>query len=522
MAEYKVLITTSGIGSRLGRFTDYSNKCLTRLDNTATITKIIEHYEEDVDFVITLGHFGDQVEQYLKIAHPKRNFQFVNVLDYTGPKSSQVKSILAAENLLQCPFIYHACDTVCEEKINFDSGNWIGTHRLDGSTDQYRTVSVEKTDQFVSFNKKGDMGFSEVYIGIAAINNFKLYFDIANNLVNEDPENESISDCDVINLMRENFKIRNFKVWHDIGNVSSLQRARNSYKEDFEVLDKPKENIYFHEKSVIKFFYDKDLNAKRVKRSEILKGIVPEIIQSSENFFKYSFANGNVLSSVVTPSLMKDFLNWLDKNLWIKNKSNVNIKKMCHEFYFEKTLSRIETYKENFNNEKEYSKINNLEIPDIHQIVKSIDKDWLTKGIASRIHGDLILDNALYDGKKFTLIDWRQDFANCLEFGDLYYDLAKLNHNLVFNHELVNKKMYTIDYCNENENLVCDILCSKNLLDCKNVLRQFIIDNNLDNKKVEVLTALIWVNMSPLHEYPVNNFLFNFGKYNLYRTLSGK
>ena len=35
--------------------------------------------------------------------------------------------------------------------------------------------------------------------------------------------------------------------------------------------------------------------------------------------------------------------------------------------------------------------------------------------------------NLLYMKKnKFTLIDWRQDFAGETEFGDLNYDLAKL------------------------------------------------------------------------------------------------
>ena len=82
MEEYKVLITTSGIGSRLGSFTDYSNKCLTRLGNAATITKIIELYSSKVEFVITLGHFGDHVKQYLKIAHPEIKFQFVDVISF--------------------------------------------------------------------------------------------------------------------------------------------------------------------------------------------------------------------------------------------------------------------------------------------------------------------------------------------------------------------------------------------------------------------------------------------------------
>ena len=42
---------------------------------------------------------------------------------------------------------------------------------------------------------------------------------------------------------------------------------------------------------------------------------------------------------------------------------------------------------------------------------------------------------------------------------------------------------------------------------------------NADLNKVKLLTSIIWLNMAPLHEYPFNNFLFTFGKYNLYKNL---
>ena len=95
----------------------------------------------------------------------------------------------------------------------------------------------------------------------------------------------------------------------------------------------------------------------------------------------------------------------------------------------------------------------------------------------------------------------------------MYYDLAKLNHNLFVNHEIVNKGLYS------NSPNDCYIMCNSKLMECRSLLRQFVIDNDYDYKKVEVLTCLIWLNMAPLHEYPFSKFLFNFGKYNLHRAL---
>jgi len=68
MADYKVLITTSGLGSRLGNLTNYTNKSLIRVADKPAISYIIESYPKDVEFVITLGHYGSHVKQFLQLA----------------------------------------------------------------------------------------------------------------------------------------------------------------------------------------------------------------------------------------------------------------------------------------------------------------------------------------------------------------------------------------------------------------------------------------------------------------------
>ena len=81
------------------------------------------------------------------------------------------------------------------------------------------------------------------------------------------------------------------------------------------------------------------------------------------------------------------------------------------------------------------------------------------------------------------------------------------------NHDIVDKKLYN------SSPKDCYILCNSTLLRCKDLLHIFIVKSGYDLKKVEVLSSIIWINMAPLHEYPFNRFLFNFGKYNLYKAL---
>ena len=88
MDEYKVLITTSGLGSRLGELTDYTNKCLVRVTDKPAISHIVESYPTNTSFVITLGHFGSHVKQFLQLAYPERNFTFIEIDKYKGEGSS--------------------------------------------------------------------------------------------------------------------------------------------------------------------------------------------------------------------------------------------------------------------------------------------------------------------------------------------------------------------------------------------------------------------------------------------------
>lgn len=157
--------------------------------------------------------------------------------------------------------------------------------------------------------------------------------------------------------------------------------------------------------------------------------------------------------------------------------------------------------------------INGKYLEPIDTMMDKIDKEWLCNGEPVSFHGDFILDNILKTEDGFCLLDWRQDFAGNLNIGDIYYDLSKLNHNLTVNHEILNKKLYSETPDN------CHILCNSNLLSCKQILKDFVQENGYDYRKVETLTCLIWLNMAPLHEYPLNKFLFNFGKLNLARVL---
>ena len=165
MEEYKVLITTSGIGRRLGKLTDFTNKALIRVGDKPAISHIIEYYPKDTKFVITLGHFGNHIKDFLSLAYPNRKFEFVKIDRYKGLGSSLLYSISKTKSLLQCPFIFHASDTILTPKDSLPNltNNW-GAGAFKEETSQYRTLLITN-NKISKINDKGELNFDYSYIG---------------------------------------------------------------------------------------------------------------------------------------------------------------------------------------------------------------------------------------------------------------------------------------------------------------------------------------------------------------------
>lgn len=119
-----VLLTTSGVGSRLGELTKHTNKCLVRVDDKPAISHVIESYPEETEFIITLGHFGSHVKQFLLLAYPNLNFTFVEIDKFEGEGSSLGYSIFKCKDYIKSKFIYHACDTIVKD-LSFNKNNFI-------------------------------------------------------------------------------------------------------------------------------------------------------------------------------------------------------------------------------------------------------------------------------------------------------------------------------------------------------------------------------------------------------------
>ena len=126
----------------------------------------------------------------------------------------------------------------------------------------------------------------------------------------------------------------------------------------------------------------------------------------------------------------------------------------------------------------------------------------------SPIHGDLQYDNVLVDyNKNFLLIDWRHEFGNNIEYGDLYYDLAKLLGGILLNYKKIKQGKFEASLSKDGRDIFYKYDEDKYVKEHQAVIYDFHFRNNLNINNTKKLLSLIYINMAPLHEPPFDILL---------------
>ena len=107
-----------GKGERFKSLTETINKALIPINNEAIISKLLK-FPSEYKFVITLGYKGKMIENYLKIAFPLHDFEFVYVDDFESANSGPGYSVLACKEFLQRPFYLVTVDCLISSSSKF-------------------------------------------------------------------------------------------------------------------------------------------------------------------------------------------------------------------------------------------------------------------------------------------------------------------------------------------------------------------------------------------------------------------
>jgi NDP-sugar pyrophosphorylase family protein len=518
----RVIITTSGTGERLKYFTKFTNKSLIKVGDKYAICYIIESYSYDTEFIITLGYYGTYVKQFLQIAYPNHTFFFVEIDKFQGEGSSLAYSLLCAKEYLQQPFTFHCCDTIIidQKQLNFKDNVVYVYKTNDTSINQsYTGIKINDNCDLINFTNKGD-NHDFLYIGIAFIKNYAEFWDILHNIYISSPNNPQLNDVSAYNIlinMSIQFKYHTVEKWYDTGNLNSYSHILQQFPKQYTILEKNNESICFFPDKVIKFINDTNINQKRAKRGHDLFPLTPKILSQSDNFIVMEKIDGILLSEHTETNIISDLLLWALENLWKNPLISITNKRYCREFYILKTKKRISELKCGFPNENHV--INGLFCKPIDELIEQLDTDWILNDTLCNFHGDFIFENIIQTpDKSYKLLDWRHEFSSDIFNGDIYYDFAKLQHNLIINHKNIIQKLFQITI---NKNYITvDLKCNFILIQQIEQLKSFVIQHGFDYQKVNVIMSLIWINMASLYENELQEFLFYFGKYNLQKYVN--
>ena len=505
----KICILTAGKGTRMGPYSKQINKALLPIDSKAVISHIIKKFSINDTFVVALGYKGNQVVNYLKTAHPNNKFEFVEVENYDGEGSGPGLSLLSSMNNLQEPFLFFACDGLFFDNMtNFES-DWIGISKIK-SDESHNYCNVLIKDQNVveiRDKQKCDESYY-AFTGAMFIKNYKTFWDYLKNGEMIDNEHQISSGLKGL-IDRQNVK-GNQNDWKDVGDITKYNNMISKNK--FFDFSKPNEFIYFVNNRVIKFSLDSDKVEKLIKKCNMQKSIFPNIHSSGNNFLYYEFFEGKLFYEIEDVKLFEVLLKWLSDNLW--KPISIDRKKMeitCRKFYLEKTKDRLEQFRKKYPDYKLPDIVNKSKIHSLDEILDKIPWDDIFNGVSYFIHGDLNFGNILYNKSKdqFRLIDARVDFGGNVEYGDIYYDLAKLYAGLIINFNHIKKNQFQYTRTSDSAEISFE---SWGMRDSYlEILEKYIVTQNFDLEKIKILAAITFLNMAPLHNYPFDHLLMGFG-----------
>jgi NDP-sugar pyrophosphorylase family protein/mannose-6-phosphate isomerase-like protein (cupin superfamily) len=501
-----VLILAAGLGTRLESLTKEINKALLPINNRAIISHIIDKFPKDYEFVVAIGYKGELVKEYCKLVFPNHKFTFVEIDNIEESGSGPGYSALKCREYLQRPFYITTCDCLIDSPMPHLDGNWLGVQPT-SYPEKYSTVLVDG-DNIINYSNKSIHGYNLAFIGLAGIWDYEVFW---NKLESRTINGELVSAFEAP-LDYPTFKIKKLK-WLDTGNIDDLNKAKQYFNDVPLSLQKDNNELTYREGNLfIKFTPDPEVLKNRIKRAILLKEQIPLNFGSVSNFIYYDWVDGDTLYELDDFNLFKRFLNKMENNL--KEITDNSIEHIIN-FYINKTHSRVQKFV-NKNGHQYHTLphiINGKEYPAYDSfftdVVNNRFHKFQSNSFYKKFHGDLQFDNIIFSSKEneFKYIDWRESFGGYTEAGDIYYDLAKLYGGCIIPYnKMKNEDNINFVECDCSIRYSYDI--SDNLVSFKKEFENWIIKMGFDMDKVKIMTGLIFLNMSPLHDEKFSKMLW--------------
>lgn len=489
---FQVIIPTCGLGLRLGELTKNYNKALLPYGSKPIISHIIDNFSQDIEFIIPIGHCKNLVVDFLQVAYPNHNFTFVIIDDYTSTDSGPGYTVQQCKPYINKPFYYIPCDTYFVESL-VDNVDTVYYKTVPNKLQNQYTMLYIKNNKVIDYTfKTSNYKSDKAFTGLMYIQNYTDFF-------------ERLNHKEIIFTIQENTKCKELSSWIDFGQLE-IYNTENTKLQPFN-FTKTNEYTYHCNGKIIKYNENDKVSEKKFYKFAYNPNVFPNNVCYKQKFLAYDYYPGNVVYHHKNLNFIS-LLEWLDEKVWLK--SNTNITNDCILFYRDKTFSRIESFFKKYPDLKDVNRVNNIEVKSWDYYLDKIDWNTLyTDTVPGFVHGDLQFDNILVNSNSYKLIDWRHEFGNNQQIGDIYYDLAKLLGGLYIDYSQIKDNEFNFVIQDETVSLHVPTMLHHQFYMTQ--LKNYILSKGYNWIKVQTLVPIIYWNMAPLHHYPFDLLLWYYG-----------
>lgn len=235
------------------------------------------------------------------------------------------------------------------------------------------------------------------------------------------------------------------------------------------------------------FINEKDFNWHGLKDSYV------EFINECKKFKPFNFIKEEWRNKLIDFYLVRTYNNLI--KLREQNKDKLKMFFDCNLIYINNieypSIKLILSFLKN--KIRQLKNENILDSNDIFNKLVNVDQDriFLT-------HLDLIFGNVFYDenNKKIKVIDPRGSFSDSKEFGDIYYDYAKIYQSIFGLYDFIVEDKFVIKKIDKNS-IIFDIQQPKNIKEIQLAFAPIFPRKDID--VIKLLEALQFFSMTPAH-----------------------
>jgi hypothetical protein len=496
-----LIILAAGRGTRMGRVGDHLHKALAPLNGKAIITHQILNRPKNTRVIIATGHRATQVQEYVEMAHPLDDITFVDVPHYDVLGSGPGASLLETRNLLEDneDFFFTSCDTLWEHTPRMLHTSWMGVAPVPGGTPPARWCRVVSNDSGEIekiLDKSPKICDAQAYVGLAYVtsDDAELFW---HGLEQSHDTSTAVTGEHQITggfyeLLHNNRVVTAERVvWTDIGDEEAYRHAVEQHA-GFDWVKAGQATYVIPETGrVVKHHHNPDVLKARVFRGRRLSPIAPGPMMQSKSGFVigYPYVHGLTVYDWLDEhpdAGISNIISWFHKKIFLPSAYEPHLNQdefaRATAFYRDKTFQRV------------------MELsPELRSraldVVTRIDWLSLAEGmLPGPWHGDLNFGNMIISpDNKITAIDWREDFAGNLDYGDVRYDFAKLLAGMV------------VHWGNARKG---DFRPWTGGAAFAHQMRLYIAQNAFTQAhNIEIIAALSLINSAPLHAAPLDAVL---------------